>query len=128
MAHSLIATWETTPTRPPVLPETELSWKHPFGEACPHGRHIMLVDGTHVRNKFNSDFSQGGNGYAYDDFVPKDEIWVDCQISSAEWPLIAFHECVEVEHMRRGQSYSRAHDAAKRLEDQFRRKLRGGPS
>ena len=124
MAHSLNATWRTTPDHPPVLPEEEQSWKHPFGEACPHGRHIMLVDGTHVRDKFDSDFSQGGNGYAYD-FVPKDEIWIDEQIDPIEWPFIAFHECEEAELMEQGMPYDKAHDKVKYLEDIFRRKLMG---
>ena len=125
MAHSLNATWKTTPARPPIVPESEQSWKHPFGEACPHGRHIMLVDGTHVRNKHDSDFSQGGNGYAYD-FVPKDEIWIDEQIDPVEWPFIAFHECEEAELMEGGMSYDKAHDKVKYAEDIFRRKLMKG--
>jgi len=125
MAHSLNATWKTTTANPPALGEDEQSWKEPFGEACPHGRHIMLVDGTHVRNKFNSDFSQGGNGYAYDDFVPKDEIWIDEQIDPIEWPFIAFHECEEAELMEKGMSYDKAHDMVKHLEDIFRRRLMG---
>jgi hypothetical protein len=125
MAHSLNATWRTTPDHPPVLPEEEQSWKHPFGEACPHGRHIMLVDGTHVRNKFDSDFSQGGNGYAYD-FVPKDEIWIDEQIDPIEWPFIAFHECEEADLMEKGMPYDKAHDKVKYAEDIFRRKLMKG--
>ena len=125
MAHSLNATWMTTPARPPIVPEAEQTWKHPFGEACPHGRHIMLVDGTHVRNKHDSDFSQGGNGHAYPDFVPMDEIWIDEQIDPVEWPFIAFHECEEAELMEGGMSYDKAHDRVKYLEDIFRRKLMG---
>ena len=124
MAHSLNATWKTTTTDPPALMENEQSWKQPFGEACPHGRHIMLVDGTHVRNRLDSDFSQGGNGYAYD-FVPKDEIWIDEQIDPIEWPFIAFHECEEAELMEKGMSYDKAHDMVKHLEDIFRRRLMG---
>ena len=125
MAHSLNATWRTTTADPPALGEDELSWKQPFGETCPHGRHIMLVDGTHVRNRFDSDFSQGGNGYAYEDFVPKDEIWIDAQIDPIEWPFIAFHECEEAELMEKGMSYDKAHDMVKHLEDIFRRRLMG---
>jgi hypothetical protein len=84
----------------------------------------MLVDGTHVRNRHDSDFSQGGNGYAYD-FVPKDEIWIDEQIDPVEWPFIAFHECEEAELMKRGMSYDDAHEHAKYAEDIFRHKLMG---
>jgi hypothetical protein len=94
-------------------------WKSYLGEACPHGLSLVLVDGTYIRDHYDSDFSQGGNGYRYR-FVPKGEIWIDCQIDPGEWPLIAFHECVEVEHMKGGWDYDRAHDAAKKLEGHFR--------
>ena len=104
-----------------TLPRTSWEpWKRYYGEVCPHGRQIVLVDGTHVRNTFNSDFSQGGNGYAYADFIPKNEIWIDWHIPEDEWPFIAFHECEEIEHMKKGDSYLVAHDKAKRSEDRFR--------
>ena len=115
--------WKTTPAIPPCLPMHERTWKQPLGETCPHGRHIMLVDGTHVRNKHDSDFSQGGNGHAYPDFVPMDEIWIDEQIDPVEWPFIAFHECEEAELMEKGMSYDKAHDRVKREEDTLRRSL-----
>lgn len=95
-----------------------------MGESCPHGLNITLVDGTHVRNTYDSDFSQGGNGYAYD-FVPRDEIWIDAQIDRIEWPFIAFHECQEVELIKKGMSYSKAHNHAKHMEDHFRHSLMG---
>lgn len=113
--------WQTIPTPPRRSP---VPWKEYLGLCCPHGLVVVLVDGTHVRDHHDSDFSQGGNGYRYR-FVPRGEIWVDAQISELEWPLIAFHECTEAELMRRGWSYDRAHDRAKRLEDAVRRNTRG---
>jgi hypothetical protein len=80
----------------------------------------MLVDGTYVRNTWESDFSQGGNGYAFG-FIPKDEIWIDACIPEEEWTYIAYHECVEVEYMKRGLTYNQAHDKAKCQEDSLRR-------
>ena len=108
--------WQTTktPKRPSPTP-----WKEYVGEACPHGLEICLVDGTHVRNEHDSDFTQGGNGFRYR-FVPRSEIWIDRQMNPEEWPFIAFHECDEIERMRSGQDYDRAHDAAKRMEGRFR--------
>jgi hypothetical protein len=110
------ANWQTTavPKRKSNQP-----WKSDLGEACPHGRRIVIVDGTYVRNHFDSDFSQGGNGYRYK-FIPKDEIWIDFEIREEEWPFIAFHECQESEEMKKGMSYDKAHDQAKRLEDRQR--------
>jgi hypothetical protein len=108
--------WQTTTV--PAIP-SGVDWKVFTGDDCPHGRRIALVDGTYVRNHFDSDFSQGGNGFRYR-FVPRGEIWIDAQISQDEWPLIAFHECQEVELMRQGMSYDKAHNIAKRLEDRIR--------
>ena len=127
MSHSLKAEWKTSPVDPVERRrrnERGPSWKYHLGEVCPHGRHIMLVDGTHIRNRYDSDFSQGGNGYAYD-FIPDDEIWIDEQIDGVEWPFIAFHECEEAELMRAGMSYDKAHERAKHAEDIFRRDLMG---
>lgn len=95
-------------------------WIGPTIDVCPHGLRVRLVDGTYVRNHYDSDFSQGGNGFAYK-WVPKNEIWIDAQISEVEWPLIIFHECTEAELMRGGMSYDKAHDKVKRWEDQIRR-------
>lgn len=100
-------------------PRLNTSWKQYLEEACPHGRAIVLVDGTYVRNHYDSDFSQGGNGYRYR-FIPRGEIWIDAHIPEEEWPLIAFHECQESELMKLGWTYSRAHDRSKQLEDSYR--------
>lgn len=108
--------WQTHPVPPTLFKE---KWKESMEQACPHGIEIVLVDGTHVRDHLDSDFSQGGNGFRYR-FISRKEIWIDAQIAEDEWSLIAYHECVESEHMRDGWSYSRAHDAAKRLEDKIR--------
>lgn len=115
--------WSTTPKRPPkklLLPK----WKDYLGEVCPHGLHVVLVDGTHVRDTWDSDFCQGGNGFAYPDFVPKNEIWVDNCIPPSERALVAFHECLETELMRGGLSYDRAHAEAKKREDEWRKSTR----
>jgi hypothetical protein len=112
--------WTTHPRKAPgTYPRPR--WKDYLREVCPHGLHVVLVDGTHVRDTWDSDFCQGGNGFAYPDFVPKNEIWVDNCIPPTERALVAFHECVEAELMRGGSSYDRAHDEAKRREDAWRR-------
>ena len=112
--------WSTHPEPERASP---VPWKRYIGEACPHGRHIALVDGMHVRNACDSDFCQGGNGYAYPDFVPKDEIWIDKCIPEEEWALIVYHECKEAEYMKGGMSYDKAHEKVKAEEDEFRRLL-----
>jgi hypothetical protein len=118
-----ITDWTTTPKRPPKA-KSRPRWKDYLGETCPHGLHVVLVDGTHVRDAYDSDFCQGGNGFAYPKFVPKDEIWVDNCIPPGERALVAFHECVEAELMRGGASYDDAHEVAKRRENAWRKSAR----
>jgi hypothetical protein len=95
-------------------------WKGPSVNVCPHGLTVYLVNGTYIRNHFDSDFSQGGNGFRYR-WIPRREIWIDDQINPEDHPFIIFHECEEVELMRSGMSYDRAHNIAKRREDKLRR-------
>ena len=98
-------------------------WKMYSGHDCKHGRKIFLVDGFHVRNTFDSDFSQGGNGYRYK-WIPKKEIWIDACLSPEEMDFVIYHECVECEFMLKdGDTYYRAHNRAKYREDQLRRAL-----
>lgn len=107
------------------------AWRESTGKRCLHGLLLVLVDGAYVRNRFDSDFAQGGNGYRYS-FIPKGEIWIDADLPQDEWPFTALHECEEAEVMRRGKChgagacYEHAHDRAKAIEDKLRRKLRPG--
>lgn len=112
-------TWETTPIRPSRPKEP---WKRSLGEACPHGFELFLVDGTFIRNNYDSDFVQGGNGQRYK-FCPKRELWVDDSIPEIEIPFVALHECYETYLMEKhGYDYERAHNCAKRLENRMRRR------
>lgn len=109
----------------PIAKAGENSWKKPMGQACPHGLKIFIINGSHVRNSYDSDFDQGGNGWAYT-FVPKNEIWIDSHVPVEERPYVAFHECHEAEDMKNGKSYDNAHIAAKRIEDKMRKRDRPG--
>ena len=108
--------WQTHPV---PARRSDIPWKEFVGEACPHGLELVLVDGTHVRNTYDSDFVQGGNGFRYR-FVPRGELWVEVLIPAEERPLVAFHECYETELMRGGMDYEHAHTRAKLREDRFR--------
>ena len=116
-------TWTTRPSSQTLgnLPW----WKKQFGEVCPHGLEIYLVDGTHIRNVHDSDFCQGGHEFAYE-FIPAGEIWVDNITPPAELPFVVFHECYEREKMKKGMSYDKAHDMAKSIEDRERARVRPG--
>jgi len=117
--------WQTSPspTRRSLETPPGAPWKTYLGEVDPHGREVVLVNGTHVRDHYDSDFSQGGNGFRYR-FIPRGELWIDAQIHSSEWPFIAFHESHEAALMKTGVDYDHAHARAKRLENQARRNAR----
>ena len=120
--------WSAVPSphkNPPWTSRND-TWKKYLGEDCPHGLRIVLVDGAHIRNTWESDFSQGGNGYAFG-FIPRTEIWIDWNIAEKEWPFIAYHECVEVEAMKKGFTYNQAHMFAKGREDRYRHELTNSP-
>lgn len=94
--------------------------------ACPHGLEFYLVDGTYIRNHYDSDFVQGGNGARYK-FCPKRELWIEESMPESEVEYVALHECYETYLMtERGYDYERAHDCAKRLENKLRRQGRPG--
>lgn len=95
--------------------------KRPIG-VCPHGLRIYLVDGSIVRNEFDSDYVQGGNPERYK-WIPKGEIWIDDSTPKAEVSYVALHECDEAKLMsEKGEGYEQAHDEAKELENKARHK------
>lgn len=118
------AVWEMTPVAFPTV--SKVPWKRSMGLACPHGLEFFLVDGTYIRNHYDSDFVQGGNGERYK-FCPKRELWIDESIPDDEIEYVALHECYETYLMsNKGYDYDRAHDCAKRLENKLRRQNRPG--
>lgn len=76
---------------------------------------VYVVSGEAVRDRFKTDFSQGGHGYVYD-WIPKGEIWLE-QEESDEFPFILAHEYAEMVMMRElGMEYEEAHGMASRIE------------
>jgi hypothetical protein len=104
-------------------PGPKKNWKRFTGDHCEHGLKIFIVDDTHVRDKWNCIFIQGGHKLRYD-FVPKGEIWIAASIPEDELPFVLHHECVEIELMKKGLDYDQAHEKAKRAEDKMRRAAR----
>lgn len=80
---------------------------------------VYVVSGEVVRDKYKTDFSQGGHGYVYD-WIPKDEIWLE-EEESDEFPAILGHEYFEMMMMRElGMSYEDAHEEASKIEKMLR--------
>lgn len=85
---------------------------------------VYLVDGEHIRNKIDIDFTCGGNEAVYPNYVPKNEIWIDDALSPLDRTATLLHEIVERNLMvNKGWSYERAHDAASAAERPFRKEL-----
>ena len=84
---------------------------------------IWLVDGFWVRNNVYIDFVEGGHGYVYPKFIPKNEIWIDQDVRVTERKYVILHEVCERRLMKQGASYSVSHKRANEVETRARRRL-----
>lgn len=75
------------------------------------GYDVWIVDGAKVRKELFIDFVLGGNHERYK-FVPPNEIWIDNSISGEELEFTIIHEITEVNLMKQGLTYAKAHEAA----------------
>lgn len=76
---------------------------------------IWTVSGRLVRSAYYIDFTEGGHHFIYS-FVPKNEVWLDDDISADERPFVLLHELNERMLMRQGLTYTRAHKRSSKLE------------
>ena len=80
---------------------------------------IWIINGEIVRDLFDADFASGGHDFVYH-FVPKNEIWIDDDISQKERKFILLHELHERRLMKKGKTYREAHRSATEIEDACR--------
>jgi len=87
---------------------------------------VWLVSGEKVRNKYKTDFIEGGHGYVYK-WVPNNEIWIEFgPHTEEEAPFIILHEYLERILMKyRKMEYDKAHWIAARHEWEERENLKG---
>jgi len=69
---------------------------------------IWIVDGAIVRRDIYPDFGLSGNDLAYH-FIPKNEIWIDAQISCEETEFSILCELKEREFIDKGMNYDDAY-------------------
>jgi hypothetical protein len=81
---------------------------------------VWLVDGKAVRNGYSKEFVQGGHCKVYP-FIPKDEIWIDDDLSEQERKPVIIHELNELGLMRKGLPYKKAHLRSNIKENRFRK-------
>jgi hypothetical protein len=76
------------------------------------GFKVFIVNGELIRNKLDIDFVMGGNGCRYL-YIPIDEIWIEKSYAkNEELKEILLHEYTELELMKKGYTYEKAHDNA----------------
>jgi hypothetical protein len=75
------------------------------------GISIWIVDGYMVRKNVYPDFGFSGNDLSYH-FIPKEEIWIDGQVSCDETEYSIMTELNERKLMKEGKSYDDAYSDA----------------
>lgn len=83
---------------------------------------ICIVDGSRIRQNIYKEFVYGGNEQRYP-FVPKNEIWIDGQISCEETEYSIATELIERKLMSSGKSYDDAYETAIEIVRQQRMKM-----
>lgn len=80
---------------------------------------VWVVDGDLVRDCFFIDFTEGGHEVVYK-FVPKNEIWIDNDLSPKERKFVLLHEVHERNRMLDGLKYNAAHHESSLIEFDYR--------
>jgi len=76
---------------------------------------IWTISGKTVRDSLDIDFTEGGHDYVYS-YVPKDEVWIDNDVTEKEKPYVILHELFERKLMKKGYDYNNAHVKASEIE------------
>jgi len=76
---------------------------------------IWAVSGKTVRDSLDIDFTEGGHDYVYS-YVPKDEVWIDNDITEKERSFVILHELLERSLMKKNYTYEDAHRKASEAE------------
>lgn len=84
------------------------------------GIKIYLVNGEHVRNKYDVNFTQGGHDLVYG-YIPDNEIWIDNSLMAKERDEVIFHEMRERNSMSYKVPYIPAHEGASMVERKYRK-------
>ncbi len=84
-------------------------YRVPLGDRS--GIKVWVVDGYLVRKNIFPDFGFSGNDITYH-FIPKNEIWIDGQISAEETEYSISLELMQRDLMSKGKSYDDAYETA----------------
>ena len=81
---------------------------------------VWIIDGRLVRDLFFIDFTEGGHDKVYK-FIPKEEVWLDDDLSEKEIKFVLLHERYERNLMSAGWDYPTAHRKSSSIEYHCRR-------
>ena len=85
---------------------------------------VYLIDAEHIRTNIDIDYTMGGHGYIYPNYIPEDEVWIDDRMNELDINATTVHELDERKHMKTMDwNYSKAHDHASKKELDIRKKL-----
>lgn len=85
---------------------------------------IYLVDAEYVRNNIDIDYTMGGHGYIYPNYIPEDEVWIDNRMNQNDIYATTVHELVERRYMKEQHwTYTKAHEYASKRESNIRKRL-----
>lgn len=102
------------------MPNKTNTWKELLDELR-DGTKIYIVDGEHVRDNLDEQFTEGGHSEVYS-FIPKSEIWVEHLESPSDMKENLTHELFEYYEMKEEEnSYEKAHELASDIENALRR-------
>ena len=77
--------------------------KHLLGQTAKKLQ-VWIVDGELVRDLFLIDFTEGGHHFVYH-FVPRDEVWLDNDLTSKERPFVLLHELNQRKIINQNKNY-----------------------
>lgn len=89
-----------------------------------NGMRVWIVDGEIVRDLLYVGFTEGGHDKVYR-FIPKNEIWIDDEVSAKERKYILLHEAYERNLMCQKLTYDEAHKNANEVEYFYRNNPEG---
>ncbi|MDD8026400.1 MAG: hypothetical protein PHI34_07790 [Acidobacteriota bacterium] len=77
---------------------------------------VWIIQGGLVRSLYFIDFTEGGHDLVYPHFIPKNEVWLDDDLSPKERRFVLLHELHERRLMGLGWPYFKAHRSASKIE------------
>lgn len=80
---------------------------------------VFVVNGKRVREIYDDDFIEGGNGFVYK-YIPSNQIWLDNTLDPQDYRPVLVHEYVESSLMHHGMKYDPAHIKATKVEYNYR--------